>query len=110
VIWGSTNVRNDSYVAIDGATIQGSIQLRSFSRLSFNGTATGPVDCQTGADAVCDYAATATTRGCGSAPDDCLPIAGAPSRALPSFGAPPDLLERLRESAASRVEIGTGER
>jgi hypothetical protein len=74
-IWGAMIISDDSFIELDGAVLRGGIALRGFSRLLLNGTvADGVVDCQSAGDATCDFAASARTRGCQSAPPVCEPL------------------------------------
>ena len=97
-IWRGASVHNDSYVVIDGVILHGTVSLRSFSRLVLNGTVTdGSVQCRSAADATCDYAASALTIGCASAPPSCEPTQQARDEA--SEYSPPEIPwhdERLR--------------
>ena len=82
-VWGSAIVTGDSFVALDGVVLHGSILLSEFSRLVLNGIVSGGnIQCKTAADATCDHAGSALTLGCASALASCVPSQQAADRGV----------------------------
>jgi hypothetical protein len=88
-IWGSALFYDDSFGALEGTTLHGSVHLDGFSRLRLDGVVQGgSVDCDSASDAWCGPAASAQTDGCSSAPTTCSPRLGDPGGAGSTRHAP----------------------